>query len=212
MNKIAVITRFHYEQDSEEYRWRLDYYRDEVLPRLLRQYCQDFDIWIWCEPWQEKELKSLSPRIRTFRATYAKRDSHLFIDYTPWENVAGLPKYPVQIGLDSDDLVNAGFVGYVRELCDCNQITHIGFQPFKLDVKTQKRYLMDRYTEKRGSPIFAFYQPDIYAKDFKFAYHTSHLRMPVLAQKRIIVPEGYAYMSIHDRNDSTRIKKTDKLI
>jgi len=212
MNKIAVITRFHYPKDDPEYRWRLDYYRDEVLPRLLRQYCQDFDIWIWCEPWQEKELKSLSPRIRTFRATYAKRDSHLFIDYTLWENVFGLPKYEIQVGLDSDDLVAPGFIEKIQELCQGDKSLLLSFQPIKFDIATGNRYHMDQYTEQRGSPIFAFYQPDIYTKDFKFAYHTSHLRMPVLAQKRIIVPEGYAYMSIHDRNDSTRIKKTDKLI
>lgn len=210
MNKIAVITRFHYQQDGPNYRWRFNYYRDEVLPRLLKQYCQDFDIWIWCEQWQEAELKSLSPRINTFRAIYVKRDSHLFIDYTPWENVVGLPKYPVQVGLDSDDLVHAGFIGYIRQLCDSDKVTHISFQPFKLDVKARKKYRMDQYTIKRGSPIFAFYQPDIYAKDFKFAYHTSHLRMPALAQKRVIVPEGYVDMSIHNYNDSTKIKRTDK--
>lgn len=213
MNKIAVITRFHYEKDGLEYRWRLDYYRDKVLPRLLAQFDQEFDIWIWCEPWQDDELKALSPKINTFRATYEERDSHLFIDYTEFKNTLGLPKYPIQVGLDSDDLVRAGFIGYVQQLCDLDETTHISFQPFKLDIKTKKCYRMDQYTEKRGSPIFAFYQPDYsFKKDFIFAYHTSHLRMPELAKKKIIVPEGYVEMSIHGKNDSTKIKKTDQRI
>jgi hypothetical protein len=207
MNDIAVITRFHYLQDGPDYRWRFDYYAKEVLPRLLAQTDQGFDLWVWCEPWQDAEILGLSPRINIFRAAYKKRDSRFFIDYTHWEDVTGLPKYKIQIGLDSDDLVRPDFIAKVRGLCAGPDSIHVGFQPLKLDVKTGKKYRMDQYTHKRGSPIFAFYQP---GPDFKFAYHTSHLIMPTLAQHQTIVPEGLVFMTIHDRNDSTGIKRTDK--
>lgn len=211
MNDIAVITRFHYPENHPDLEWRFRYYRESVLPRLLNQTDDNFDIAIWCEKHHEHWFKDLSPKIKTFQATYAKRDSHLFIDYTPWENVVGLEKYKIQIGLDSDDLVSSNFIEKVRSVCEgCPMKLLVSFQPLKFDVAAGARYKMDQYTEKRGSPIFAYYQPSF--EDFKFAYHTSHLRMPLYADKTILVPEGFAEMSIHNLNDSTRIKRTDQKI
>lgn len=211
----AIITRFHYPEGDNNYKWRFDYYKNEVLPRLLAQTDNDFDIWIWCEPWQKTRLEQLHYKIHTFSATYAKRDSHLFIDYTPYSSTEGLPMYAIQIGLDSDDLVRPNFIKRVHELCQGEFTRHISFQPKKYDIKTGKKYLMDQYTINRGSPIFAHYQPDYLfgragaEENFKFAYHTSHLRMPLLAQEVILVPEGLVFMSIHDLNDSTKIKAKD---
>jgi hypothetical protein len=209
-NKISFITRFHYLETSNEFLWRFDYYKNNVLPRILNQTNTDFDIWIWCEKKHDEMFKSLSNKINTFSATYLKRDSKYFIDYTTWNEVKGLPKYNIQIGLDSDDLIEPTFVEKVKELSIGNKTIFISFQPMKLDIKNNKKYLMDKYTTKRGSPIFAFYQPDL--TDFKFAYHTSHLLMPNIVDKVILIQEGYCYMSIHNLNDSTKIKPTDKRI
>lgn len=209
-NSCAVITRFHYPLNSKEFDWRLDYYKNNVLPRLIAQTDKDFDIAIWCEKHHENIFKELYSRIKTFQATYTKRNSKLFIDYTAWENVSGLEKYNIQIGLDSDDLVEEDFIEKVKSLCGGDKTILVSFQPIKKDIANGKLYKMDKYSEKRGSPIFAFYQPNF--NNYKFAYHTSHLRMPLIANKTMVVPEGYAQMSIHGRNDSTRIKETDKEI
>jgi len=208
--KKAFIIRFHYTKDDPKFEWRFQYFKEEVLPRILAQTDQDFDIAIWCEKHHEDIFRSLSQKIKTFQATYAKRDSHLFIDYTEWENVSGLGKYNIQIGLDSDDLIETNFVETVTKLCTGHKSILISFQPVKMDIFTGERYKMDQYSQFRGSPIFAFYQPNL--DDYKFAYHTSHLRMPKIAQRIIIIPEGYAMMSIHGKNDSTKIKATDKKI
>jgi hypothetical protein len=208
MNKIAFITRFHFPKDHPDFNWRFDYYKKEVLPRILNQTIQNFDICIWCEDWHIDLFKALSPKIKTFKATYKKRESRYFIDYTPWENVTGLDKYNLQIGLDSDDLIEPNFIENILPLCIGDNTIQFSVQPIKLDIKTGNKYRMRIYNEKEGSPIFAFYQPKP-DDDFKFAYHTSHLRMPLIANKTILIPEGLAYMSIHDLNDSTGIKKTD---
>jgi len=206
----AFIIRFHYEKDTPEFDWRVDYFSKEVLPRIMAQTDQNFDIAIWCEKRHEFLFKALSPKIKTFQAQYQKRDSHLFIDYTPWENVVGLEKYNIQMGLDSDDLIEPNFVEKVSSICTGQESIQVSFQPVKFDIFTHKKYKMDQYNEKRGSPIFAFYQPNF--NDYKFAYHTSHLRMPGVAQKTVIVPEGFVMMSIHGNNDSTKIKVSDKEI
>lgn len=206
--KISFITRFHFPIDSKDFAWRFEYYKKEVLPRILNQTIQDFDICIWCEDWHADLFKALSPKIKIFKATYEKRDSTYFIDYTLWENVIGLEKYNVQVGLDSDDLIEPNFIEKVISLCNGDKTIQISFQPIKLNIKTGEKYHMRIYNEKQGSPIFAFYQPVI-DNNFKFAYHTSHLRMPLIADKTICVPEGYCCMSIHDLNDSTNIKLTD---
>lgn len=209
MNNTVIITRFHYPKNHPDFQWRFEYYKKEVLPRLMRQSDQGFDIAIWCEKHHEEIFRGLSPKIRIFQAKYLKRDSRLFIDYTDWTSVKDLPKYKIQIGLDSDDLVSSEFIKMVHLLCQGDDSILASFQPIKKDIETGKKYKMDQYNKKRGSPIFAFYQPDF--NNYKFAYHTSHLRMPLIAEKVIIVPEGYAEMSIHQKNDSTKIKLTDKL-
>lgn len=211
-NKIVVITRFHYPLNHPDFAWRFEYYKKEVFPRLLAQTDQGFDIAIWCEPHHEDLFKQLhsGPGLITFQAEYQKRDSHLFIDYTDWSKVTGLEKYETQIGLDSDDLVEPTFIATVRSLAQGDKSILMSFQPTKYDLATGKRYQMRQYDAGYGSPIFAFYQPD--GSHFKFAYHTSHLRMPLVADKVVLVKEGLVQMSIHGKNDSTKIKPTDKEI
>jgi pyruvyltransferase len=173
----------------------------------LNQTDQDFDIYIWCGKHHGEIFRNLHPKIKTFRATYDKRDSHLFIDYTSYDRTIGLPKDSIQVGLDSDDLLEPEFVERIKRECVGDKSIHISFQPTKYDIRANKEYIMDEYTLERGSPIFAIYQPEYNY----FAYHTSHLRLPrFFDEKRII--SGYTKMSIHQLNDSTGIKKSDKLI
>lgn len=214
MHDLAVITRFHYPKDHPKFDWRFDFYRRETLPRLLNQTDQNFDIWVWTEPHHDELFKALHPRVNVFHGTYDERDSHLFIDYTPFERIEGLPKYPIQFGLDSDDLLEPTAIAKARHYCRGQFKTFVSLQPLKLDIATGKKYYFDprrRYTQSKGSPVFAFYQPRI-DEDFVFAYHTSHLRMPtVAADQHVVVPEGFVNMAIHGQNDSTNIRGRDIL-
>jgi len=198
----------HYPENHPDFKWRFEYYKNKVLPTLRNQTFKNFDIAVWCEKHHEKLFKDLG--VIPFQATYPEYDSKLFKDFTPWENVSGLKEYPIQVALDSDDLVEPQFIDRIRELCVGSKSIHISFQPQKLDIKTGKVYKMsDNYEKsKTGSPCYAIYQPE-----FKyFAYHDSHLKIGKLMDKTIYTPEGYVYMSIHDTNDSTGIKKNDTLI
>jgi len=207
MNKAFTI-RFHYAKDHPDFEWRFNYFKKEVLPRILNQTQQDFDICIWCEKHHEELFRSLSPKIKTFQATYEKRESAYFIDYTPFENTVGLERYNIQIGLDSDDLIVSDFFAKVNSLCVGNNKLHISFQPIKLDIKSGDKYLMKQYTKIDGSPVFVLYQPSL--ANYIFAYHTSHRKIHQFADETILIPEGFCYMSIHDLNDSTDIKSYDR--
>lgn len=206
----AVITRFHYPRHDPRFNWRFDYYAHETLPRLLDQTDKNFDIWVWCEPHHDARFKRLHPRINVFHGTYDKRQSHLFIDYTSYERLTGLPKYPIQFGLDSDELVEPGIIEHARKLCKGEQSIHISYQPILYDVATGRKFHMKRtYGGHFGSAIFAFYQPNL-GSNWKFAYHTSHIRLPKLAEVRLREPAGFVYVSVHHQNDSTRLHRHAK--
>ena len=213
-NNTAFITRFHYPENTLSWRWRLDFYSDEVLPRILAQADSGFDIWVWCEPWQDNTIKSLSPRIRTFTGKWEPRSGPYFVDFTEYGDLKNLPKYQIQIGLDSDDLIEPGFVERVHQLCKGNKSIFVSFQPYKLNISTGQKYEFApnwKYKKRNlGSPIFAFYQPNLDHR-FKFLYHASHLVMPNFANVHIIEPEGLASMGIHHLNDSTTIEPGDLL-
>lgn len=203
----AVITRFHYPKGHPKFLWRFSYYARETLPALLNQTDDNFDIWVWCEPHHDKMFRRLHPRIKVFHGTYEKRDSHLFIDYTSYENIRGLPKYKIQIGLDSDDIPEPGLVEHARANCKGTQSIHISYQPILLDTTTGNKFHMKRvYGGHFGSAIFAFYQPDL-GNNWKFAYHTSHIRLPRLAKIKKRVSEGFVLVSLHQQNDSTNLHK-----
>lgn len=206
----AIITRFHYPKGHPKFKWRFDYYAREVLPRIFQQTDQNFEIWIWCEPHHDKLFRLLSPRINIFHATYQPRKSRFFIDFTPFENTDGLPKFNVQVGLDSDELIEPDYIEKIHEHCTGNQKKCIMFQGLLLDVRTGKKYHMRRtYGEHFGSAMFAFYQPDI-VDDYFFILQTSGHRAPKFAEKVIVVPEGYVLVSVHGHNDSTSLHRHAK--
>lgn len=213
--KHAVITRLHYKNDQDLYN-RLDYYKKEVFPRLLKQNNQNFDIWLWVEPKHEKIVK-FHPRINTFTVDCEVRKNKYghFIDHSPWSKVNGLPQYDIQTGLDSDDLVVPDFIEKTQKLCKGKKSILISYQPIKLDIKTGKKYHITfcgnktEYNEKNGtSPVFSIYQPN--KEDFKFAYEYDHLILHRYFDKTILL-DGMVLMSVHDNNDSTRIKPTERL-
>src|SRR5690554_1734409 len=206
MNTAAFITRLHYPRNHPDWQWRLKYYSDRVLPSILNQTDQDFDIWVWCEPHHVSEVKGLHRRIRTFWAPYQAKGEKYLADQVQYDQTVGLPKYKLQIGIDSDDFISKKLLQKARSICKGEQSTVVSFQPVLFDVKTKRCFYMKRrYGPNFGSAVFAFYQPNL--DNYQFAYTVGHRSLPKLAEKVVVVPEGYAFVSIHDRNYSTRLHK-----
>jgi len=211
-----MIIRFHYAAADKRFDWRFKYFRDEVLPRILAQKNQNFDIAIRCNPEHDKLFQDLHPSIKTFhvrneRVTYfkSKNGKRYFHDHARWDEVEGLPMYDIQMGLDSDDLIDPDYVHIIRANCrafmrkNLGKKLHISFQPRKLYLKNGYETGMMEYTPTRGSAFMALFQP-IKDATYKFIYHTSHLNLWKVADKSITIPQGHCTVSIHGHNESTR--------
>lgn len=138
----------------------------------------------------------------------------------PWANVRGLPRYPVQILLGSDDLVCPRFVRIaLDELAKIPQpraLVH--FQPYKYDVASGRVYDCGisvpstgeyRYHNRMTSMFLALRQP---VKDSRYSWvwARGHTKCYLLADGVRLVPEGHALLSVHQWNDSTKITSADK--
>lgn len=212
--KSAFIIRFHYPEGDPRFAWRLRYFKDEVLPRILEQTDQDFDIAIRCRPEDDNIFRSLSEKIRTFhvrneseryKIIHGKR---YFLDFVSWKDVEDLPRYDLQMGLDSDDLIRNDYVERIKkEIGSGGRSTHVCFQPELLDLKTGRILpIHQNYHEKKGSAFFGLYQSPA-VTDYHFAYEKGHLDLWQFAEKSIVVPEGYCWATAHDLNESTRAPK-----
>lgn len=214
-SKLAVITRLHYDENDSKFPARLEQYKNRPLDSLLKQTDQDFDIWVWTEPWHDEVVKAIHPRINVFHGNWRKRDSgdstqRYFIDYTHWRDIQGLPKYEIQVGLDSDDTLAPKAIAYIKRSCRGIKRTAISLQPLKEDLRTGQLYHMRRYAKHRCAPIFALYQPKSLTDDFMFAYQASHMRLAAYCDKKITLPEGLAFMGITGLNESTKIQPEDR--
>lgn len=179
---------------------RFSFYRDRVLPLLLAQGDQEFDIAIWCNPLHAERFKALSEKIVTFSATYTPREG-LFADFTDWRNVSGLKQYEIQMGLDSDDFVNRDYVATVRSLCVGEKSMLVSFQPQIAHLRRKEIGKMRQYHEKSTSAFFALYYPRL--KGFKFAYCDSHTQLWRYVDSVALVPEGHCCATANGMNDST---------
>lgn len=223
--RTAFIIRLHYGRDDPRFAWRLAYFRALVLPRILAQTIQDFEIAVWCNPWHESHVAPLAEKIRVFgvrpevdghiRPEDRERAQRFHIDFTYWKDVVGIPPYDLQIGLDSDDLIRVDYLARILDEVSRhgtgNGSLHVGFQPLMFSVSNLTQYdFKPRYDERRGSPFFALYQPD--KEGFLFAYEHSHLKLPTLCSRSVLVPEGYCWFTIHGQNASTTIPATSEPI
>jgi hypothetical protein len=216
MTNAAFVIRFHYPEHDPRFEWRIAYFQSLVLPRILGQTDQDFDIAIWCNPWHRSRVEALSRRIRVFGVTAESEDfvrpedreraRKFHIDFKYWKDIVGLPEYEIQIGLDSDDLIRSDYLERIRKEFDRwpDGSAHICFQPlvFNIDNLTQYDY-KPRYTTENGSPFFAIRQRD--TSSYIFAYEYSHLQLPRLFAQTAVVEPGYCWFTIHGANASTRL-------
>jgi hypothetical protein len=211
----GVIIRFHYEKGDPRFGWRLAYFKFMVLPKLLNQTEQKFEIAIRCNPWHDNILRSLSKKITTFRIRGEAENFRIiskkkyFVDFANWYQVMGMKQYDIQSGLDSDDLVAKNYIETIQKIVRENpkgKSLHISFQPDIFNAQTLKTYpIGQRYTKERGSAFFSIYQPN--NQRYLFAYEKSHLIIGKDMDKSIIVPAGYCWASVHGHNYSTTIRQ-----
>lgn len=208
----AFIIRFHYEESDPRFKWRFEYFVNEVLPRIINQTYKDFDICIWINEWQQPyfdKLKEIAPRLKTFTVKdyevqyKEERGRKYYYDFTPWKNVEGLEPYDLQMGLDSDDLIDKRYVSAIVQQIKYPQLSlHICFQPDLFILKTgEKKPMKIRYNSNVGSAFMALYQP--YKHNYHFIYEKSHLSLGRLARRSRVLPRGYCWATVHDINEST---------
>lgn len=222
--KTAFIIRMHYKKDSPKWNWRFAYFQSMVLPKILAQDDQDFDICMRVNPHHAKQVKALSSKIKIFDARPGRRDRiarqnrwkarSYFIDFVAFEDLVGIDRYDIQIGLDTDDLIlRRDFVSRIKKEIQAkpDKSMHISFQPDVFCASSLRTFRAPIKYDSMGSAIFAIYQPED-VKKYIFAYHDSHLKMPKNMDRKVFIDEGYCAYSVHDMNESTFLPQNLKQI
>ena len=203
----AVIIRLHYLPNDPRFSWRLAFFKSMVLPRLLNQTNQDFEIWIVCHPEHTDLIKGLSEKIRvcpmpTFPAPEEAR-LHGFKNHIPHD----LPQFDIQTAYDSDDLVSLNYIAKIKEEIakSPDKTLLVTFQPYKLALFTLKRYGMyERYGDGKCSMFYSLYQPD--RANYQSILNFDHSFIGHWCDNIVCVPEGYCDMVIHGTNWMTGIE------
>src|SRR3972149_4656365 len=139
MGKYAhcVVIRFRYPEITEGVKWRFNYLKSEVLPRLLRQSRQDFDLAILCNPQHRDLIKSLGHKIIP---CFIKEEwvGQQHVDFLPYENIIGLRRYKIQTAVDSDDLIlREDYIAKIESLFASKRHScYLSFQPYIQDLGT----------------------------------------------------------------------------
>lgn len=211
--KKAFIIRFHYAENDPRFTWRFEYFKNEVLPRILKQ-GDDFDICIRCNPHHDNLFLNLHKRIKVFhmKDEYVKHNGQrFFYDFLPFENAEGLEKYNVQFGLDSDDLIDDDYADTLlkalKPAIERGETGHVSMQCDYYDVASKEFHpAPNKYSLSRGSAFFAIYQPDNTIGHY-FPYHESHITIAKRFMHRFFIPEIKCHASVHTHNESTYIPK-----
>jgi len=209
----AFIIRFHYGKDDKRFEWRFNYFKEKVLPRIKGQTVNGFDICIRCNEWHKKLFEDLG--LKTFQVKDESVKYKIngrfkyFHDFASWDRVIGLEKYDLQMGLDSDDLIERNYVERILKevetfkLGNPTRSLHLSFQPQTINIRNGRKIIgeLHRYNPRKGSAFMALYQPN--KENYKFIYCESHISLWKHADFSITLPRGYCYATIHDINEST---------
>ena len=166
--------------------WRYHYFASCVLARLQAQTDKDFDICILSPTDWHDRLKALDSRIKPFTIDGFDYPTHGNFTY---EMTNGLKHYPISIRMDSDDLVSPDFIEIIKKTEG-----NVTFQP--------ELFLLD---ELRVTKMNHVYRPDkpsmfLALKNYpECIYHQVFFRF-----NATLIPAGKVWMTIHDRNRSTR--------
>ena len=207
MNKYVVITRMLYADNDPKFEERLSIYRALCLPRIKKQTIKT-DIAVLCNKAHANIFKSLGVIPFFMRdGSVGKKPGRFWSCLTNWDNIEGLDEYDVQINIDSDDLITDNYVWRINKAIEMEkeQSLHIHFQPRIFNFHTfEEKEQNKKYNTKEGSAFYAIYQPN--KDNYVYIGQTSHLFMPSLMNKSVLIGEGYCWIGIHDNNDSTTMQ------
>lgn len=215
----VLIINMTYVTEDPMFDIRLEWFKNEVLPKILAQTDQNFDLAIKCNPAHADKVRAVHDKIVVFHETnwdsINKGDivfsrcsgKYQVRKFSKWKDIVGLKQYDIQSGLDSDDFIAPNYIEKIKEevmKTDMTQSLHIHFQPEAIDtngnIKTCKRA---RYGPKKGSAFYSIYQPD--KTNYIFLRDDSHIRMPYKCKKTILIPEGYCWIMCNKNNYGTRL-------
>lgn len=195
----AFIIRFHYPEGHKDFSHRLKLFKELTLPSLRKQTDKDFDICVRCYPHHDEVFKKLGCKpfhVRNEYEAYYEKGFN-FHDFAKWEDVLDLPQYDIQMGLDSDDFIEPGYVARIKE--ECRKVStslHIHFQPeWYWYLQKEKARHHRRYSSRSCSAFFALYYPG--KSEYHHCYEISHLRLYQLAEQSVLVPSGYCWVALH---------------
>lgn len=202
MLRHAVVIRFHYSPDDPRFSWRFAFFKSMVLPRLLNQTDQDFEIWLVCHPAHEILIGKLDRKINICTIPeFPSPETFRLVD------MSALAQFDIQTSFDTDDLVSLNYIEKIKAEITNNlgRTLLVTFQPYKLDILSLKRYKMwERYGNGKCSMFFSLYQPD--KSNYRSVFDFDHSYIGGWCNNIICIPEGYCDMVIHGANWMTHLQ------
>ena len=168
-----------------------------LIPSLKSQTCKNFTWILMIRPDDEEFLRKELDY--PFKAIYTVEE---FIDYVISNN------FEIQTRHDCDDFMSSNYIETLQKLCEENKdkfkCTLIHCQPTQVIYQSGERKKLGAYHDKRTSMHLTICQKDVK----HHVYEKQHGKMWKIAQKVILLPEGYTEWVIHGNNISvTRSKK-----
>jgi hypothetical protein len=200
----VVITRMLYKDDGRFLK-RLELYKKHLLNSLKKQRRQNFDVAVLCNRRHAEYLTELGviPFFLKDPDNLGQRDKTWHVK-VPWSEIDELEKYYIQSNIDSDDFVSDDYIQMVQHFAEGEEKLLIQFQPSLVDYKTEViKPMRNKYDEENGSAFCSLYQPT--EDNYIYIGQDGHRKMPKYANRTITIGEGYAFVGIHDDNDSTTI-------
>jgi hypothetical protein len=196
MEKVAIITRFCYEEKLTQK--RLDLFQYNLIDSLANQTNKDFDLYIitdnlygkFAHPDNLELIKSLD-----------FKGMNVFFEDRPKYT------YEIEVRVDSDDNLKFDFVEHliITSLGEINAL--VNYKPIK--VINGVKYFHERdYSDNCASMFIALVQRGIKTKG---VYDRPHCEMAKQVNKVITIKEGYVFLNIHDSNMTSKQLGNEKL-
>jgi hypothetical protein len=193
--KHLIFTRIKFD-DKELMEKYITITKSILVPSLKSQTCKNFTWVLMIRPEDEKRLtKELD---YPFKPVYSIEE---FIDYSIDNN------FEIQTRHDCDDFMSANYIEILQKLYNENkdkfECTLIHCQPTQLIYQTGEIKMLGKYHDKRTSMHLTICQKNV----VHHVYEKPHGEMWKIAQKIILLPEGYTQWVIHGNNISIRKNK-----
>lgn len=214
MRHVAAIIRLCYFGQDALFARRLDFFRYNTLPALMKQTVHT-DVWVWVHPRHVQmtkmalaadDVRLFSVDLRSMSIAFAET----VIRGYPWSAVRGMPRYTHQILLGSDDLLGPEFTSVslakLMEFDDPRASARalVSHRPWALDVNTGRCYEMPRWSTT--SPFVVLKQHEE-APNYTWVWAHAHNRLHAIVDRWAWIEGGNALMGINADNDGTKLNE-----